>query len=382
MMFEQVALAVAALWAFAAAVVAGVAITRRRAMSAPADAALPEHVALIRPCAGAPPWLAAALRSGAEARCPLPLRHRFTVASAEDAARPVAEAACAALRAEGHDAEVWIIDVGEAPNHKAAQIAGAARRLSAGGALICADSDADLAGVDLGALLRAAAGGAAWVPPVERAPAQGLGDAASQAVLGASLHAFPLLCALDPEGLVGKLFAVSPAGVEALDGFAPLVDYLGEDMELSRRIRAAGGEVRPLDATVTALAVGRRWGEAVERYSRWMTVIRAQRPALLLTYPLCFCPTLPVLSLAGLGAGASPLGAGIIAGICLATRFAVAGAARRFAGRPLAPHRWPVDVILAEITLTASFIKALSGRTVAWGGRRLTVDRQGRLRRQ
>ena len=52
MMFEQVALAVAALWAFAAAVVAGVAITRRRAMSAPTDAGLPERVALIRPCAG------------------------------------------------------------------------------------------------------------------------------------------------------------------------------------------------------------------------------------------------------------------------------------------------------------------------------------------
>ena len=51
-----------------------------------------------------------------------------------------------------------------------------------------------------------------------------------------------------------------------------------------------------------SMARGRRLRDAVARYGRWLTVIRAQRPALLTSYPLLFGATVPLALLAGLTA--------------------------------------------------------------------------------
>ena len=228
----------------------------------------------------------------------------FAVARADDPAHDVAQAVCDALRADGRDVAVRVTGASGA-NQKAAQLARviAAERCDV---VVNLDSDVDCATVDLHALVAALGGdgalGAVWAPVVEDGGVT-LGDRASDALLAGSLHAFPLLAALDPRGLVGKVVALRREALDRVGGFDALTDYLGEDMELARRLRAAGYRTQAASFVAVSRAEGRTWGAAVVRYARWITVIRAQRPALLASYPALFFAT-PLLVGGGIAAGA------------------------------------------------------------------------------
>ncbi|HEU4536806.1 MAG TPA: glycosyltransferase, partial [Polyangiaceae bacterium] len=270
----------------------------------------------------------------------------------------------------------------EAPNAKSAQLAVAVEGASAA-LLLFADSDVCLRerGLrELFAALEAPGVAAAWAPPVEVAPARTLGDRASQALLGGSLHAFPLLAGLDPGGLVGKLFVVRRAALDQVGGFGDLTYVLGEDMELARRLRSQGLGVRACRARAPSLARGRRLGAVVERYARWVAVIRAQRPALLLSYPALFFAT-PLVALAALaGAAERPRAAAIALALALAARAAVAAAARRAGGRRGGVFALALDTLLGDALLAAAFGRALARREVVWRGRALYPAAGGRWR--
>jgi ceramide glucosyltransferase len=197
---------------------------------------------LVRPCAGAEASLGRALGSTSAAVRSFPIRVRFALASREDAALAEAARAADRLNAEGTDASV-VVSGAIAPNRKADQLARTlANELDPPSIVIVADSDVDLSGVSLDALVRPLDDprvAAAWAAPVEVAPTT-IGDRASAAVLDASLHSFGLLAALDRNGMVGKLFAVRRDALEHVGGFGAMVEHLGEDMELARRLRAAG----------------------------------------------------------------------------------------------------------------------------------------------
>lgn len=338
-------------------------------------------VLVLRPCAGAESQLAENLRSTARARWQTLPRVRFAVASRSDAAWPVCESVAAELRAQGLDARALCTDV-DAPNQKAAQIAAAlAAEPDPPAAVLVADSDADLTDLPLGALvarLEASPRRAAvWVPPVERSSLTA-GDRASRALLGASLHAFPLLSQIDPDGLVGKLFAARTEALAAVGGFDALVRHLGEDMELARRWRAAGWTVEAAPFVVPSTASGRSWDAAAARYARWLTVIRAQRPHLLGSYPLLFFGTAPwsVLSLGACALAPHRAPALALAGLCVvAARVTVAWTGARCASAPFA---WK-DIPRADALLASGFARALRSRTVSWRGRALAVRGDGTL---
>ncbi|MGK3997143.1 glycosyltransferase [Sorangium sp. So ce1024] len=352
---------------------------------APAAGAL--RVLVVRPCAGPEPHLARTLRSLADARLSASVRCVFAVANAGDGALPAASAAAEALRAAAIPAEV-ALTAAAAPNRKAAQLAAIiAREAAPFDVVLVADSDVDLDGVDLDALVgplrdgaRTAPLDAVWAPPVEVAPAASLGDRASAAVLGASLHAFPLLAGLDPRGLVGKLFAVRADALAAAGGFAALTAHLGEDMELSRRLLARRGAIAAAPLVAPSLAAGRALRDVVARYARWITVIRAQRPALLATYPALFFATPLIAALAVVAAPAAPAAAAAAAAIAVASRLAVAAFAARMAGRRASLLAAAADACLADLVLGAAFFRALSSRTVVWRSGRFTIDRRGLLR--
>ncbi|MFO0627141.1 MAG: glycosyltransferase [Polyangiales bacterium] len=243
--------AVAALGAWAAALVTvqGVAVTRAlRTRRDDWDTDAPHGPTLVlRPCAGEDPDLAHNLLSTARARWNGPVKVLLGVARDDDPARGPCERAAEALRLEGIDARC-VVTHAEGANQKVAQLAAMLDRAGDGhAAVLVADSDADLTGLPLGAMVarlfaheRCAA---VWVPPVERS-AHTAGDRASRAVLGASLHAFPLLARIDGGGLVGKLFAARADALDAV-GFAALRRHLGEDMELARAGARRGGRSRP-----------------------------------------------------------------------------------------------------------------------------------------
>ncbi|WP_437653945.1 glycosyltransferase [Sorangium sp. So ce1182] len=352
---------------------------------APAPGAL--RVLVVRPLAGHEPHLERTLGSLAGARLSAAARCVLAVADAGDGALPAASAAAAALCAAGIPAEV-ALTAPAGPNRKAGQIAAViAREPAPFDVVLVADSDVDLDGVDLDALVgplrdgaRPAPLDAVWAPPVEVAPARSLGDRASAAVLGGSLHAFPLLAGLDPRGLVGKLFAVRAASLAGAGGFAALTAYLGEDMELSRRLLARRGAVGAAPIVAPSLASGRPLRYVIARYARWITVIRAQRPALLASYPALFFATPLIVALAALAAPIAPAPAAAAAALAVASRVAVAALASRMAGRRARLLDAAADACLADLVLGAAFVRALSTRTILWRTSRFTIDRRGVLR--
>lgn len=337
-------------------------------------------VLLIRPCAGDEPLLERALVSLRGALCSSPIRCRFAIADAEDAALPAARRACEALLSAGIDAAI-VITGAAAPNRKAAQIEAVLAREGAETILV-ADSDVDLAGVDLDALTNPLSSGradAVWAPPVEREPARTFGDRASVALLAGSLHAFPLLAALDERGLVGKLFSIRSDVLHAIGGFASLTQILGEDIEIARRIRERGGSVRVAPFAVRSLASGRTFGQVVQRYARWLVIIRAQRPWLLLSYPALFFASPLLLAISAALAPFAPLTALAAALLTLTARLLVALVAARAAGRTPSVLAALADAALADTLLAFAFARALRTRTVVWRSTVLTVDRSGAL---
>lgn len=346
----------------------------------------PMRMALLRPCAGAEPWLEANLTSLDPAALGPGAVVVFGVASASDPAWPVCAAAAETLRGRGVDARALVTGA-QAPNMKSAQLAAMAAAIGEVEVIVNADSDVDLGSVDWGAWLspfRASTRlGARWVPPVE-APGLTLGDRASEALLAGSLHAFPILAGLDPGGLVGKLVALNAEALKRVGGFEALTHHLGEDMELARRLRAAGYAVSAMPGVARARVSGRSLAAVRARYARWVMVIRAQRPALLWSYPaLFFASALVVPLLSGLALGCrGPLGAGLGAlALGLATlRLALGARARALAGHPWGLVGLVVDWGLSEALLAAAWASALGPREVVWRGRRLQIDAAGALR--
>jgi ceramide glucosyltransferase len=339
---------------------------------------------LVRPCAGAEASLGRALGSTSAAVRSFPIRVRFALASREDAALAEAARAADRLNAEGTDASV-VVSGAIAPNRKADQLARTlANELDPPSIVIVADSDVDLSGVSLDALVRPLDDprvAAAWAAPVEVAPTT-IGDRASAAVLDASLHSFGLLAALDRNGMVGKLFAVRRDALEHVGGFGAMVEHLGEDMELARRLRAAGWRTELAAVLAPSLAAGRSWSDAAARYARWIAVIRSQRPQLLVSYPALLVPTAPLL-LASLSAVAFGGALGWAAcGLALLARIGAACMARSHAGLPLRASSLVVDAALSDALLLHAFVRALASRRTVWRGVELRRGPSGRFREE
>jgi ceramide glucosyltransferase len=365
-------------WSATLAATAGWAALRTRPVSppvAPADAMAAESLLLLRPCAGVEPHLDRGLGSSRVAG--KGARVRFLVADTTDAAVPSVVRICSDLTAEGYDVGMQVTGA-RAPNRKAAQLAHAIEaQRDVPGIVVVADSDVELSPqllADVTAPIAAGLADAAWVPPVEAHPSSAA-DRASASVLDASLHAFPLLAGIDPGGMVGKLFAIRTEALARVGGFGALVERLGEDVELARRLRRAGLRVMACRGVVPSLASGRSWGDVLRRYARWIGVVRSQRAALLPSYPLLLAatPLIVALSLAAfLREGLAGLAALALA---LLVRWAIAVLARRRVGRP-ARGAFGAGLV-ADAVLLAAFFRAMTTRELEWRGVRLALGGHG-----
>jgi ceramide glucosyltransferase len=369
---------VALVWAYAVAWMVVVALfVRRRLRRRPVAKSAAGRWLLVRPCAGLEPGLRQCLASTASRADSLEMEVVFGVSEASDPARPVAESVAAELRAAGTDARVMVVPP-RGPNRKASTLAGAAEQLAGHAGMINVDSNVDMSGLDLAALLRPLAGaGATWMPPVETAGTT-LGDRASRAILSGSFHAFALLAGIDPAGLVGKVFAVRRDAIDTAR-FDELPSYLGEDVELSARLRAAGISVEPAPVHARACPAGGRLADTIARHSRWISVVRAQRPALLLTYPLLFAPTPGILLLGAIALGHSWSLAAGVAAAAVASRLCVSAGARYASGLRWQPLIGLADSLLADLVLWVALVRGLTSRELLWRGRRLRIDSVGRL---
>lgn len=375
-----------AVWVALAAAVGMGAWYRRHTLPSSPPLSMSAPCLLVRPCAGDEPHLQHCLASITASERSISVDVVFAVSHPDDDAKPAIDRAIASLRAAGIRA--WTeVHPPQGPNRKASLLAGVeAQHGSTYAVVISADSNVDLSGFPLDDLVTPLAVdarstvGATWVPHAENIPVPGWGNRASEAVLGGSLHAFSLLCGLDPAGLVGKCFAVRTDALKAAGGWTNLTHYLGEDFELARRLLRCGYRVMPVPQTVVSRAGPRSFREGVDRYARWMTVVRAQRPGLLLTYPLFFFCTPLQLGLCALLLPGGSAPAVLLTGATVAVRVGIALAAQHFSRRPVRPVGAGVDAVLADTMLAVAFLRALATRTVRWRGHILRIDRSGLLR--
>ncbi|AKV02904.1 Ceramide glucosyltransferase [Labilithrix luteola] len=369
-------------WATAYAAIAAVALVRarRRTLAAPAPRAALGRALLIRPCRGGESGLAQRLAEAGGCQ-----RVMLAIGSADDAARPALEAAERSLLARGLTAAI-VVTRAVGPNHKADQIARCLADPASRNAdfVVVADSDVDLEGQDLAALLAPLASpesnaAACWAPPVERGVVATRGDAIARSVLGASLHAFPLLAGIDGRSLVGKLFAVRRDVLDTIGGFASLRHCLGEDVELARRLGHAGHSVAVCGQPAVTRMSGRTADAVLARYTRWLQVTRAQRPLLVASYPLLIAaaPLAGLVLLAGAVERAPLL---VCAGaLVLVVRFVIACAARRATGLVASPSCAAIDSVVADVTLLTVLLRALVTRHVSWRGATLRLGPGGIL---
>jgi ceramide glucosyltransferase len=377
--FVALAWAAVLTWLALGAVIRRAALQRRTRAQTPVSAS-GKRVLLVRPCAGAEPGLLDNLVSAGTITSAARLTIVMSVDDPKDGARPVIEAALAQLRvglaarAEVHP------PVG--PNRKAGMIGQVLREDDDWDFLVNVDSNIDLTDYPLDELLapflRDPRVGATWGPWSELRLHPGLGPRASEAVLGASLTAFPLLCGIYADGLVGKIWAARREALAECE-FESLTHYLGEDLEMANRLRTHGWGI------VAASTLGHaRGGEAsfkqvVERFGRWMLAVRGQRPLLLPTYPLFFFATPLVLLLAGLGAYGKPMIAMSAAVLAVIGRLIVTLAAQHWSGRRVGPLRALLEAVLGDLALGLAWVRALTRRDLEWRGHRLRVEPDGRL---
>ncbi|HZH02758.1 MAG TPA: carotenoid biosynthesis protein, partial [Myxococcaceae bacterium] len=147
-----------------------------------------------------------------------------------------------------------------------------------------------------------------------------------------------------------------------------LTEYVGEDLELGRRVAAGGGEVALARASARVPAdEAQTWRSSVERLTRWMQVLRAHRPGLYPTVPLLFTPSLPLIALALLWGGAGLSGAvAALVGVRMALSLSLSG------GRG---YEW----VWGEALLVTAFTRSLAARTLRWRGRSFALSSGGRM---
>jgi ceramide glucosyltransferase len=349
-------------------------------------------LALLRPCEGSEPGLLENLRRSVTAAYPGPRRVLLLLPSRGDPAYAVAATVAAEVPADPRcTVEVVVTSPRREDNRKVAQLA-AGLRACREPVIVTIDSDVRLEDGDLPALiaaLLAPSGGprtaAAFASPVEIAPRTPW-DRASAALVGGSPQNFMALYGLTRllggvTAMAGALCALHREPLLEVGGFDGVRRYLGEDYELSRRLRARGYSVALSPEPARCTDGGRGARAVLLRVVRWMTVVRAQRPLLLITYPL-FVAATPLLLLAAL-IHRTPL-LSLFALLLLATRALLCDGLRRAHGLRRPPGRALlhalVEVLAAEALLLFAFVGACLTRSVRWRGHRFRVGRGGELR--
>jgi ceramide glucosyltransferase len=338
-------------------------------------------IALLRPCEGAEPDLSFNLWSSLRAQYDGPRRVLFLVPDRADPAYAVAAAVAQAAAAQGLAAAVVLTAPAPRQNRKVAQLVAGLKGCSEE-VVVIIDSDVRLGDADLPALVAALAAdpqrAAAFASPVETAP-QTLWDRVSAALVGGSPQNFLALYGLygllgGVPSMAGALCALRRQALLRAGGFGELLNFLGEDYELARRFTALHYQIAISREPARCRDGGRSLGEVVARVARWLTVVRSQRPLLLLTYPVFVAPT-PALLLAAALCWRSTLW--LYAAALLGLRMLLTVVLRRTQGLHRGPLAAAAEVLGAEVLLWLGLGRALTTRRISWRGHRFRIGRGG-----
>ncbi len=344
---------------------------------------LPQRCLLIRPCSGDEEYLVKCLTSISQAKHDFHIDIVFGVDDIQDSAMPAIRKATSDLSAIGYKTSFTIADITGA-NRKASIIDSCIKQYQGEyDVVIVADSNIDLTGFDLNKMLAFLMSSqilaSVWVPFFEKAEHVELGNKASEAVLHFSWHSFGLLSCIDKQSMVGKLFALKREAVNAIDGFGALSNYLGEDMELCRRLAKQGYNVKSIPLSVMSPCSTKTWKQALDRHVRWMTVVKAQRPLLMTSYPLLFFNSLIVYAISIICAVFHFPAAAAIFATALVLRFAVGYVAAQMLNLKHSKLELIKSIFLADTLIAVAFVKTIFTKKIIWRGKTLIIGGRGNV---
>lgn len=255
----------------------------------------------------------------------------------------------------------WLMSDPHGFNRKLGHVHAALKHLGSTQPVLIVDADVEVDDALVSSLLAGLERGhaLAWAAPAPQS------SGVERGLLVQSTHSFEVLDAISPGAspLCGKAMALSPA---ALDALRALPDCVGEDLELSEALHRKG-----LTTTLVGRArlPGRRSVTAsFARFTRWMQVLRAHRPALFPSIPFLFAAT-PLLLVAAVTVDDWVLRA-LVATLMVARLFLATSLEQR-------PSAW---WLAGEALLLVSWLNALMlGSRVVWRGRVLHIGAGGQL---
>jgi ceramide glucosyltransferase len=185
-----------------------------------------------------------------------------------------------------------------------------------------------------------------------------------------------------PSTLVAPLFGVSEFGLgstlafrasdlEAIGGFAAIADYLADDYQLGRRIHQLGRMNLLSHVIVCTRVAAGSWRSAWRHQLRWARTIRLSRGGGYAGLPITFATVWAI--------AAACVGLWWTAVALLGIRLAMAVACGWFVLRSIDVWKYCYLIPVRDLWGVAVWAAGLFGKTVEWRGRRLRLDKEGRI---
>jgi len=176
------------------------------------------------------------------------------------------------------------------------------------------------------------------------------------------------------EFAMGSTLFFRRADLQSVGGFEALADYLADDYQLGRLITRAGKRTHLSSCIVETSLGARTWREAWDHQLRWARTIRVSRGGVLgyLGLPVTFTTLWALVAFL--------TGNPLFGFILFSLRFNVAV----LAGLMILEDRNVIFRLslmpLRDLAGVAIWVAGLFGNTVQWGGRRVTLYPDGRIR--
>ncbi len=181
---------------------------------------------------------------------------------------------------------------------------------------------------------------------------------------------------------LGAVMVLRRRHLEAMGGFAALVDYLADDFQLGQHVFRQGGKIRLCTLAVECWEAPQDWKAVWNHQLRWARTIRVCQPA-----PYFFSilsngslwPMLLILTAAVSSGGAAGIPWIGFGGICLAVRVCTALSCERKMTEAPAPVWHALMVPLKDLLQSVVWALSFVGNRVIWRGQTFRVRRGGKL---
>jgi ceramide glucosyltransferase len=195
-------------------------------------------------------------------------------------------------------------------------------------------------------------------------------------------EAFGVMAEFVPSTLAAPLIGINEFGLGAtlcfrandlarIGGFPALGGYIADDYQLAKHIVGLGKRVELSHVVVSSGLQAESFGEAWAHQVRWARTVRVSRLDGYLGLPLTFSALWTFAALAA--------GMWIPAAIALAARYLMAAVTSTLILHSTLVLRWLPLLPLRDLMGVAIWVAGLTGNTIHWRGRKLRLDRHGRI---